>query len=244
MREVILTLETVRRLAPEIYELTFSGGAPVQPGQFVNLLLPNHFLRRPISVADSTDELMTLLVRTAGAGTRELVQAEPGSRFPALTDLGNGFDLDAAENRTPLLVGGGIGLAPLYGLSRAFLRRNVTPVVMLGFRTAAEVFYVNQFTELLHQEPLIATEDGTRGVKGFVTALVPPEEHCYIYACGPSAMLKAVWKLSPFPDGQYSLEARMGCGFGACMGCTIETASGPKRVCSDGPVFRKEELLW
>ena len=245
MTDTILTLEHVRQLTPDTYELVLSGelSAQTRPGQFINLQLPGKFLRRPISVAAWSPEAVLLIVREAGEGTRALVRAEPGARFPALTGLGNGFDA-AAGGDHPVLIGGGVGAAPLYGLAQTLLARGVTPAVALGFRTAADIFYLKEFLALGCQT-FTATEDGSAGTRGFVTDLAAHLSGCrYAFVCGPTPMLKAVYALPQFSGGQYSFESRMACGFGACMGCTIETASGPKRVCRDGPVFRKEEIVW
>lgn len=246
MEEKNFTLERSRRLTAEVYELVLSGDASAleRPGQFVNLALPGKFLRRPISVANWTDDGLLLLVRAAGVGTAALTAAAAGERFSVLTGLGNGFCLEEGLER-PLLLGGGIGLAPLYALGRRMVGLGLTPTVILGFRSGADAFYVEEFAAMGCQV-FVATEDGTLGTRGFVTdcAAAQGTRGSYVYACGPMAMLRAAAALPGLRGGQFSLEARMGCGFGACMGCTIETAAGPRRVCTDGPVFRKEELLW
>lgn len=246
MKQTTLTLERTRRLTADVYELVLSSDteAFTSPGQFVNLALPGKFLRRPVSVCSWAEGGLLLLVRAVGAGTRALTAAAPGTQFDALTGLGNGFDLTAA-GRDPVLAGGGIGLAPLYGLARRMIGLGLTPTVALGFRTAADVFYAEEFAAL-GCRLFVATEDGSLGTKGFVTGCIERSapECSYAFACGPTPMLRAVAALPQFTGGQFSLEARMACGFGACMGCTLETTGGPRRVCKDGPVFRKEELLW
>jgi len=235
MDRTVLTLARSRRLTRDVYELVLEGDASAftRPGQFAELALPGKFLRRPISAANFAPGGLLLLVRAAGAGTEALVRSAPGTRFDALTGLGNGFDA------------GGIGLAPLYGLARALTAGGIVPAAALGFRTAEDVFYAEDFAAL-GCRVFVATEDGSLGTKGFVTDLVRRflPECDYAFACGPTAMLRAAAGLEQLRGGQFSLEARMGCGFGACMGCTVETKSGPRRVCADGPVFRKEELTW
>lgn len=245
MREAVFTLEAVRPLTADIRELTLSGdtSAITAPGQFVNIALPGKFLRRPISVCDWTEGRLTLLVKEAGEGTRELVRLPAGTKLNALSGLGNGFDAARAE-KGAVLVGGGIGVAPLYGLARRMAAAGQAPAAVLGFRSKEDALYVEAFREL-GCEASVATEDGTLGEKGFVTDALKALPGChYVLACGPSPMLKAVWALPQIEGGQFSLEARMGCGFGACVGCTIQTKNGPRRVCKDGPVFRKEELAW
>ena len=246
MTETTLTLAGARPLTQDVWELAFSGDTEAfsRPGQFVNLALPGLFLRRPISVASCTGDGLLLLVRVAGAGTAELVSSPVGTRFDALTGLGNGFD-PAESGAHPVLIGGGIGIAPLYGLARKMAGRGVRPAVVLGFRNQNDAFYIEEFA-LLGCQVFVATEDGSLGVKGLVTdcaARFLPEAD-YVFACGPTPMLKAVYALPQLKGGQFSFEARMACGFGACVGCTIETANGPRRVCKDGPVFRKEEIVW
>lgn len=245
MTDCIFTLEHGSQLTADTYELVLSGdtSAFTNPGQFVNVELPGKYLRRPISVAGWTDRGILLIVRVAGAGTYELVRSVPGTELRVLTGLGNGFDPEARGGH-PILIGGGVGIAPLYGLARALIGRGVTPSAALGFRTAKDAFYLEEFAAL-GCRIFVSTEDGSMGTKGFVTDCVRRVPECdYAFVCGPTPMLRAVHALPQLTGGQYSLEARMGCGFGACMGCTIHTVNGARRVCHDGPVFRKEELLW
>ncbi len=245
MKKSLFTMERVRQLTHDTYELVLSGdtSAIVHPGEFINLELPGHFLRRPISICDWTDPSVTLLVKVVGEGTRDLVHCAPGTQIDVLSGLGNGFD-PALGGGNPVLVGGGIGIAPLYGLARRMLEQGIHPTVVLGFRTADDAFYLEEFTAL-GCPVQVATEDGSMGVQGFVTDAVKalPDAH-YVYTCGPLPMLKAVHSLTQLTDGQFSFEARMGCGFGACMGCTIPTKDGYKRVCKDGPILFKEEIVW
>ena len=236
-------------LAPGVVDLRLEGDTSdlVRPGQFVDVALPGFFLRRPLSVCDWTPAgELRLLVRVAGAGTRALAEAAPGTRFDVLSGLGNGFDASARPADAPaLLVGGGIGLAPLVGLARRLAEHGEAPRVALGFRNAADAFCIDEFRALGCPVD-VATEDGSLGERGFVTGPVRPlaARGAYAFACGPLPMLRAVAGLPGFAGGQYSLEARMGCGFGACVGCTVETRSGPRRVCREGPVFPREELPW
>ena len=246
MKKTTMTLVHSRPLTGDVWELAFAGdtGAFTRPGQFVNIELPGRFLRRPISVANYTDDGLLLLVRVAGDGTAELISAAPGTRFDTLTGLGNGFD-PAEQGSCPVLMGGGIGIAPLYGLARKLTGLGQTPSVALGFRSGSDVFYAEEFAAL-GCRVFVATEDGSLGTKGFVTDCVKTfiPEADYAFVCGPTPMLKAVYGLEQLKGGQFSFEARMACGFGACVGCTIPTANGPRRVCKDGPVFRKEEIVW
>ena len=245
MRKTIFTLERTRQLAGDVWELTLAGdtSAVTAPGQFVNLELPGKILRRPISVCGWDGGSLTLLVKEAGAGTRELVRLPEGTKLDTLTGLGNGFDVSAAPEGA-VLVGGGIGIAPLYGLAKRMLEAGRKPAAVLGFRSGEDAFYLEEFAALgLELRP--ASEDGSLGTKGFVTDALKNLPDCrYVLACGPAPMLRAVCALPQIAGGQFSFEARMACGFGACVGCTIETGNGLRRVCKDGPVFRKEEILW
>ena len=245
MKESIWTLERSRQLTGDVWELRLAGdtSAIAAPGQFVNIELPGRFLRRPISICNWDGEGLTLLVKEAGEGTRELVRLPAGTTLNALSGLGNGFDLSAAPEGAAL-VGGGIGIAPLYGLARRMLAAGRNFQVVLGFRSKEDTFYLDEFTAL-GLEVHAATEDGSLGTKGFVTDVLNSLPGCtYVLACGPTAMLKAVHALPQLTGGQFSFEARMACGFGACVGCTIQTKKGLRRVCKDGPVFRKEDILW
>ena len=245
MKKSVFTLEQARRLTGDVWELALAGDASAitAPGQFVNIELPGKFLRRPISVCDWAEGSLTLLVKEAGAGTKELVRLPAGTGLDTLSGLGNGFDLSKAPENA-VLTGGGIGAAPLYGLARRMLERGQAPAVVLGFRSRADAFYAKEFAAL-GLEVHIATEDGSLGTRGFVTNVLTGLPDCsYVLACGPTPMLKAVHGLPHITGGQFSFEARMACGFGACVGCTIETRAGLRRVCRDGPVFRKEDILW
>ncbi len=245
MKQSLFTLEHARQLTEDTYELVLSGdtSAITAPGQFVNIALPGKFLRRPISICTWNREALILLVKVVGAGSHDLVRCVPGTELDVLSGLGNGFDLAPAGDH-PVLAGGGIGIAPLYGLAQRLLEQGVTPTVALGFRTGRDAFYLEEFAAL-GCRLLVATEDGSLGTRGFVTDCIRAVPECgYVLACGPLPMLRAVHGLEQLTGGQFSFEARMGCGFGACMGCTVPTVNGYKRVCRDGPILYKEEIVW
>ncbi len=229
-------------LTDKVMRMRLAGdtSAMERPGQFVDIRLESLFLRRPLSVCDWDDESFTILYERVGQGTERMAALPAGERLDVLTGLGNGYDISLAGGH-PLLVGGGTGLSPLYGLAKALLKNGVRPVVILGFHTAAEVFYTGEFKSM-GIEPVITTEDGSCGVRGFVTSAMD-FPYTFFYACGTEAMLRAVCEKSRCP-GQISLGKRMGCGFGACMGCTVLTKNGAKRICKDGPVLDSEEVLW
>lgn len=242
MKQGIFTVEENRPLTENVYRMTLTGDTSgiSAPGQFVNILLPGRFLRRPISVCDYGPGSLTLIYKVVGAGTADMAALVPGNALDLLTGLGNGYDLSRA-GESPLLLGGGVGVPPLYRLAKELrqLGKNVT--VILGFNTAAEVFYQEEFAAL-GCAVTVTTVDGSLGVKGFVTDALP-KRYSYFYACGPEPMLRAVYRTTA-TLGEMSFEERMGCGFGACMGCSCQTAGGYKRICKDGPVLRKEEILW
>ena len=230
------------RIARDVYRMRLAGDCTgiTQPGQFVNLQLDGCFLRRPISVSDWSDDSLTLIYKTVGKGTEQMSRMLPGESLNILTGLGNGYTLSRAGDH-PLLIGGGVGVPPLYGLAKSLRKQGKPVTAVLGFNTGADVFAETDFRDL-GCNTILATADGSLGWKGFVTDVLP-EKYSYYYACGPLPMLKAVYRAC-LSDGEFSLEERMGCGFGACMGCSIQTHSGPRRVCREGPVFRKEELPW
>ena len=229
-------------LTDSVMQLRLRGStaAITAPGQFVNIRLDGLFLRRPISVCDWTDDSLTLLYKIVGTGTAQLARMRQGS-LDLLTGLGNGYDTSVSGSR-PLLLGGGVGVPPLYGLAKALLGQGKDVTVILGFNTAAERFYEDEF-RALGASVVVATADGSYGVPGFVTDAMAPLDYSYFYTCGPEPMLRAVYRASR-TSGQFSFEARMGCGFGACMGCSCKTITGYKRICKDGPVLRKEEIIW
>ncbi|MDO5444914.1 MAG: dihydroorotate dehydrogenase electron transfer subunit [Eubacteriales bacterium] len=223
--------ENVRRL-----RLRGDTSAITVPGQFVNLRIDGVFLRRPLSVCDCEEDTLTVIYRITGEGT-ELLSKKSSGTLNVLTGLGNGFDLSLAGS-SPLLIGGGMGFTPLYYLAKKLER----PTVILGFNTESEILYEKEF-RALGAEVIIATADGSRGIKGFVTDAMESLSYSYFYSCGPEAMFRAICGCAK-TDGEFSFEARMGCGFGACMGCSCKTVTGSKRICRDGPVLKRSELLW
>lgn len=242
MKQSIFAIEENTPLTGAVYRLRLRGdtSAITKPGQFVNIKLEGFTLRRPFSVCDVEGDRLTVIYKSTGLGTEKLSTMLPGTELDVLTGLGNGFDA-ALSGDKPLLIGGGVGLTPLVLLARNLLAEGKRPTVILGFNTKNEVFYEAEF-KALGCAVTVATVDGSYGVPGFVTDAFPTD-YSYFYACGPEAMLKAVCEASG-TSGQLSFEARMGCGFGACMGCTCRTVAGPKRICKDGPVLKKEEVLW
>ena len=243
MKQGIFTLAENAPLTSAVYRMVLEGdtSAITAPGQFVNVSIPGLFLRRPISVCDWSENRLTLIYKTVGKGTDRLSAMAPGEKLDLLTGLGNGYDLTKSGG-APLLVGGGVGVPPLYGLAKALLSQGKSVDVVLGFNTASEIFYVSEF-ETLGAQVHIATADGSVGTRGVVTDVMGSLPYSYFYACGPLPMFRAMEKVAR-TSGQYSFEERMGCGFGACVGCTMETALGPRRVCKDGPVFEREVILW
>lgn len=242
MNSGIYTVEANRPLTDQVWEMRLAGdtGAIRRPGQFLNIRLDGFFLRRPISICDWDEETITILYKIVGKGTEAMRDIWPGKHLDVLCGLGNGFDVEKCGQRT-LLIGGGAGAPPMYGLARALRRAGKTPVAVLGFNEKSEVFYEDRF-RALGVETIVATADGSCGRRGFVTDVLP-EEYDYFCACGPLPMLRAVCAACA-TSGQLSFEERMGCGFGACMGCSCETKYGAKRICKDGPVLEKEEIIW
>ena len=242
MKEVPFTVVAQRKLTENVYELKLSGDTAeiTAPGQFVDLKLDGLYLRRPISVCDLEGETLTLIYKLVGKGTEQMTRLCPGDKLEVLTGLGNGYDT-ALSGDHPLLIGGGVGVPPLYLLAKRLRAEGKAVDLILGFNTASERFYEEEF-RALGCEVTLTTVDGSYGAKGFVTDVLP-ETYTHVYSCGPEPMLKAVYR-SIRTGGSFSFESRMGCGFGACMGCSRKTLSGYKRVCKDGPVLQKEEILW
>ena len=240
---MIFTVKTNEKIAKDVYRMTLVGDTSkiISPGGFVELELPGLYLRRPISVCDVTADTLTLIYKVVGVGTDAMCKYENGVELDVLTGLGNGFNADA-DTKNPLLVGGGVGVPPLYMLCKRLIENGASPSVILGFNTKDDVFYKEEF-EALGVKVTVTTADGSFDTKGFVTDALDAHTYDYTYACGPLPMLKALYERSGV-DGEYSFEARMGCGFGACMGCSIPTKNGMKRVCKEGPVFKKEEIVW
>ena len=243
MKQSVFTLRENTALTESVFRLRLEGdtSAISAPGQFVNIRLEGRFLRRPISVCDREGNELTLICKAVGRGTEQLRTCAAGTKLDLLTGLGNGFDLTPAGEH-PLVIGGGVGIPPLYWLTRELIGQGRPVTAVLGFNTAAEIFYAEEF-RALGAQVILTTADGSEGRRGFVTDVLPGLGYSYFFTCGPEPMLKAVYR-STRGSGQFSLEARMGCGFGACMGCSCRTAAGSKRICKEGPVLRKEELLW
>ena len=238
-------IEENERLTESVWRMTLEGDTQwiTAPGQFVNIALEGRYLRRPISVCDWDDERIVLIYKVVGEGTAQMSRMEAGEALDLLTGLGNGFST-RIDARRPLLVGGGVGVPPLYGLARKLLDAGKPVGVVLGFNTESEIFYEEEFRRL-GCSVTVATADGSRGVKGFVTTAIAEErlDFDYFYACGPLPMLHAQYNAVE-QDGQLSFEERMGCGFGACMGCSCKTRYGNKRICKEGPVLEKGEIIW
>lgn len=244
MKKGIFTLITNEKLTDSVYKMTLEGdtSAIERPGQFVNIQLDGLYLRRPISVCDYEKGKLTIIYKVVGKGTETMSGYEEGQKLDILTGLGNGYFTDFAGEK-PLLIGGGVGVPPLYNLAKTLIKEGKTPTVIIGFNTKSEVFYQKEFEDL-GVKVLVATADGSLGIKGFVTdAIKEVGEYTHVYTCGPEPMLKAVYNATT-TDGSYSFEERMGCGFGACMGCSCKTKYGNKRICKDGPVLSKEEIIW
>lgn len=243
MKQVIFEIQSNEALTPEVYRMVLSGDASAitQPGQFVEIALPGKFLRRPISVSDWTENRLTLIYKVVGHGTEQMAGLSAGTRLDLLTGLGNGYNTSLSGD-APVLVGGGVGVPPLYALCKKLLEEGKKPSVILGFNRESEIFLKQEF-EALGVPTHIATADGSVGTRGFVTDVLKTLDYSYFYSCGPLPMFRAMENVVT-TSGQYSLEERMGCGFGACMGCSIQTRSGAKRVCKDGPVFIREEVFY
>ncbi|MDY6038705.1 MAG: dihydroorotate dehydrogenase electron transfer subunit [Eubacterium sp.] len=243
MQQRILTIIENIKLCEGVYKMKLAGDVSniSAPGQFINIKLNGFFLRRPISVCDLEDGSVTIIYKILGKGTEALSKYEVGTKLDVLTGLGNGYDLSKSGDE-PLLVGGGVGIPPLYLLAKKLKAEGKTVKVLLGFNKADEVFYLSEF-ENVADELFVTTVDGSLGMKGFVNEPIGNIRHSYIYTCGPEAMLKSVYN-ADCGSGQFSFEERMGCGFGACMGCSCKTLTGSKRICKEGPVMEKEEILW
>ncbi len=244
MKEVTLQIVSQTRVARDVYRMILAGDttAVTAAGQFINIKLDGLYLRRPISVCDWEPEELTIIYKVVGKGTAQMAALPDGTELSVLTGLGNGYDLGKSGSR-PLLIGGGVGVPPLYLAAKLLQNEGKTVTAVLGFNTAEDVFYADEF-RALGVRTLVTTADGSVGTRGFVTdALADVGDYSYVFTCGPEPMLKAVYG-AVNTDGQFSFEERMGCGFGACMGCTCKTKYGNKRICTDGPVLYKEEIVW
>ena len=243
MKQSIFKILTNEALTSSVCRMTLEGdiSAITAPGQFVNIRLAGKFLRRPISVCDWEENKLTLVYKVVGHGTAQMKAMAPGETLDILTGLGNGYDLSLVGD-APLLVGGGVGVPPMYGLAKKLRAMGKEVQVILGFNTQEEIFYEEEF-QALGCTVYVTTVDGSYGIQGFVTDALKDLSYSHFCACGPEPMLKALYKASR-TSGQMSFEERMGCGFGACMGCSCKTLTGNKRICKDGPVMKKEEILW
>lgn len=241
----IYTILSNEPLTPVVYRMVLEGDTQyiTRSGQFINIELDGKFLRRPISVSDYDATTVTIIYKVVGSGTEQMREMKAGQKLDILTGLGNGFNTEN-EAQCPLLVGGGVGVPPLYNLAKRLIAEGKKPMVILGFNTKAEIFYEEEF-KALGIEVYCSTADGSYGVKGFVTDVIREKalKFDYLYTCGPLPMLKALYDATE-ADGEFSFEERMGCGFGACMGCSCKTKYGNKRICKDGPVLKREEIIW
>lgn len=243
MRQILFEIMENIPLTANVFKMRLAGDTSdiTRPGQFVNIKLDSFYLRRPISVCDCEEGSLTLIYKVVGGGTKAMSNMLPGEKLNILSGLGNGYDTHLTGER-PLLIGGGVGVPPLYMLAKKLIEEGKRVSVILGFNAADEVFYEEEF-KALGCTVSVTTVDGTCGIKGYVTEAMKNKDYTYFCACGPEAMLKAVYTESN-TSGQLSFEERMGCGFGACMGCSCKTLTGNKRICKDGPILVKEEILW
>ena len=243
MKQSIFKITSNEKIARDIFKMTLAGdtSAITAPGQFVNIKLDGFFLRRPISVCDCVGENLTLIYKTVGHGTEQMSRMAAGDELDLLTGLGNGYDTKISGG-SPLLVGGGVGVPPMYMLCKKLISDGKKVTVVLGFNSKDDVFYEDEF-RTLGADVHIATADGTYGTKGFVTDVIKDMQYTFFYTCGPEPMFRAMHKIMK-TSGQYSFEERMGCGFGACMGCSCKTLTGNKRICKEGPVMESEEIIW
>lgn len=243
MRQSVFTVIENTPLTGNVYKMLLKGDTQgiTNCGQFVNIKLDGLFLRRPISVCDFEGDMLTLIYKVVGRGTEQMSKMTKGETLDLLTGLGNGYDT-SLSGQDPILLGGGVGVPPMYMLCKKLIAEGKNVSVVLGFNKADEVFFEEEF-KALGAKVTVTTVDGSYGVKGFVTDVMKSANYSYFYTCGPEPMLKAVYNTSA-TEGQFSFEERMGCGFGACMGCSCKTVTGYKRICKEGPVMKKEEILW
>lgn len=243
MKQGIYTVVSNIALTDSVYKMVLEGdtSALTAPGQFVNLTVEGCYLRRPISVYDWDENTITIIYKVVGEGTEKMAQWEAGYKCDVLTGLGNGFDMSKSGDE-PVLIGGGVGIPPMFGLAKRLIAKGKKVKVILGFNKESEIFCKNEF-EAIGAETYVTTVDGSVGIKGFVTDALKDMTYSYFYTCGPMPMFKAI-ENTAVTSGQYSFEERMGCGFGACMGCSCKTKYGNKRICKDGPVLEREEIIW
>lgn len=245
MKQGLFSITQNEKIAQSIYKMRLSGdtSAIKKAGQFVNIKLDGFFLRRPISVCDYTAEELLIIYKVVGKGTEKMSAMEKGEQLDILTGLGNGYDL-TVKTEKPVLIGGGVGVPPLYKLSKELKNQGKRVSVILGFNSEKEIFFEEEFKEIADRV-LICTADGSYGIKGFVTDAIKDIDFDYFFTCGPEPMFKALEStIDKGISGQLSFEQRMGCGFGACMGCSCKTLTGNKRICREGPVLFREEIIW
>ena len=243
MKQGIYTVVSNTALTDSVYKMVLEGdsSAITAPGQFVNLTVEGLYLRRPISIFDWDDTTITIIYKVVGEGTEKMAKWEAGYKCDVLTGLGNGFDMSKSGDE-PVLIGGGVGIPPMFGLAKRLIAQGKKVKVILGFNKENEIFCKEDF-EAIGAETFVTTVDGSVGIKGFVTDALRDMSYTYFYTCGPMPMFKAI-ENTAVTSGQYSFEERMGCGFGACMGCSCKTKYGNKRICKDGPVLEREEIIW
>ena len=243
MKQGIYEIKGNVKIAKDVYKMVLAGdtSAITAPGRFINIALAGKYLRRPISICDWDDTTITIIYKVVGSGTEQMAQMTAGETLDVLVGLGNGYNT-AKSGEAPLLIGGGVGVPPLFGLCKKLIAEGKKPQVVLGFNTAEEVFLAEDFAAL-GATVTVATADGSLGVKGFVTDAMKSLTYDYFFTCGPMPMFRAI-EGAVSVSGQYSFEERMGCGFGACMGCSCKTKYGNKRICKDGPVLEREEIIW
>ena len=230
-------------IAPDTFEMTLQGDTSslCRPGQFINIALEGLYLRRPISVCHYEDGLLTIIYKAVGKGTRQLSEMLPGQTLDVLCGLGNGFDVEGGRGKKAAVIGGGVGVPPMYDTARRLIEMGCDVTAILGFATKDAAFYIDEF-KALGARVLVTTDDGSLGIHGFVTDALAQTDCDYFFACGPQPMLRSLHRTGI--PGQLSFEERMGCGFGACMGCSCKTKYGNKRICKDGPVLEREEIVW
>lgn len=243
MNQVMMKITDNKKIAEKTYFMSLEGdtSAITKPGQFINIKLDGFFLRRPISVCDCENGKLSIIYKVVGNGTKEMSELPVGAELDILSGLGNGYDTSKSGD-CPVLIGGGVGVPPMYLLCKKLVSEGKKATVILGFNSEKEVFGVDEFKET-GAEVYVTTADGSVGTKGFVTDVLKNLDYTYFYTCGPMPMFKAIESIAK-TSGQYSFEERMGCGFGACMGCTCKTKYGNKRICKDGPVLEREEIVW
>lgn len=243
MKNVIYTVKSNEKLTENVFKMVLEGdtSAVTASGQFINIKIDSLYLRRPISIFDCTDNELSIIYKVVGAGTEIMSKMPEGTKLDCLVGLGNGFDISVA-GENPVVIGGGVGVPPMYYLAKKLIADGKTVTAILGFNKADEVFGKEDF-EAIGCKTIVTTVDGSMGVKGFVTDALKDIDYSFVFTCGPEPMLKAVYNTST-TSGQFSFEERMGCGFGACMGCSCKTKYGNKRICKEGPVLVKEEIIW